>query len=188
MNKKQRIRDARLVVDYQSGNQKALSALVKLWHREFCRTSYWIVKDADVAKDIAQDSWKIIIEKIDSLREPKNFKPWALQIVYRKSIDYVKQKAKEQSEKERIFEENNLANSNNKSDEHDVQEKKKMILLRSIKLLPLQQQMVLQLFYVQEYSLNEMSEILGVSTGTVKSRLFHAREKLKSILKETKIG
>ena len=45
------------------------------------------------------------------------------------------------------------------------------------------QQMVLRLFYKEDYSLNEMSDILEISVGTVKSRLFHAREELKTILK-----
>ncbi|WP_452599421.1 RNA polymerase sigma factor [Pontimicrobium sp. MEBiC01747] len=39
------------------------------------------------------------------------------------------------------------------------------------------------MFYVQDYSLKEISNVLDVSVGTIKSRLFHARERLKLILK-----
>ncbi|MGB5782052.1 MAG: sigma-70 family RNA polymerase sigma factor, partial [Eudoraea sp.] len=53
----------------------------------------------------------------------------------------------------------------------------------AIKGLPRDQQVVLRLFYLEEYSLREISEILNKSEGTVKSRLYHAREKLKIILK-----
>jgi len=53
----------------------------------------------------------------------------------------------------------------------------------AIKGLPQDQQVVLRLFYLEEYSLKEISEILDKSEGTVKSRLYHAREKLKTILK-----
>ena len=50
-------------------------------------------------------------------------------------------------------------------------------------MLPEGQQIVLKLFYTEEYSLIEICEILGLSLGTVKSRLFYAREKLKTIIK-----
>ncbi len=53
----------------------------------------------------------------------------------------------------------------------------------AIRSLSKNQQIVLRLFYTQEYSLMEISEILDISIGTVKSRLFHSREKLKTILK-----
>jgi len=186
MNKKQRIQDAQLVIAYQSGNQKALSVLVKLWHARFCRASYWIVKDGNAAKDIAQDSWKIIIEKINQLKEPESFKSWALRIVYTKSIDYIKQNTKERLNNACIYEENKNIISND-TIENDASERKRIALLKQIKRLSAHQQKVLQLFYVQEYSLKEISEILEVSVGTIKSRLFHAREKLKTILKETNI-
>ncbi|MEE9364686.1 MAG: sigma-70 family RNA polymerase sigma factor [Cellulophaga sp.] len=65
-------------------------------------------------------------------------------------------------------------------------ENKLKLLLDTIKELPDQQQLVLRLFYLNEYSLKEISEVLAISVGTVKSRLFHAREKLKSIFKKQK--
>jgi RNA polymerase sigma factor (sigma-70 family) len=57
-------------------------------------------------------------------------------------------------------------------------------LSKAIKTLPTKQQMVIKLFYVEEYSLKQISDLLNISLGTTKSRLFHAREKLKLILKE----
>ncbi|MDD7887010.1 RNA polymerase sigma factor [Flavivirga sp. 57AJ16] len=65
MNSEQRKIDKQLVLDYQSGNKKALVFLVKRWHRLFCEKAFYILKDADVAKDVTQDCWDIIIDKID---------------------------------------------------------------------------------------------------------------------------
>lgn len=67
--------------------------------------------------------------------------------------------------------------------EIDTNEALKVKLLKTIKTLPETQQIVIRLFYMQDYSLKEISAILNISEGTVKSRLFHAREKLKQILK-----
>lgn len=58
-------------------------------------------------------------------------------------------------------------------------------LLRAIPELTNDLQQVLYLFYTDNYALNEISEILNISVGTVKSRLFHARGKLKTIFKNS---
>lgn len=179
MSKTQGITDAKLVLEYQSGNPKALSILVKRWHKEFCNRSYWVVKDADVAKDIAQESWKTIIANINALKNPKSFRSWALRIVYTKSIDHTKILAKERLQKENIYYEKNTI-----VEEKQEKTELKQELLKAIKMLPEHQQIALRLFYVEAYSLNEMSDILNISVGTAKSRIFHAREKLKTILKQ----
>lgn len=180
MNKREAIIDGQLVLEYQSGNEKALAALVKRWHKQFCKKSFWIVKDADSAKDIAQDSWKTIIDKIDKLENPESFGYWASKIVYSKSMDTLRdlqrknnffdvyKKVKEQEQVEEV-----------KTDRDQI----KKVVLKAIKCLPQNQQNVLQLFYVENYSLKEVSKILEISEGTAKSRLFHAREKIKKTIK-----
>jgi len=66
------------------------------------------------------------------------------------------------------------------SDNNTVKKK----LLKAIETLSKDKQNVLRLFYVEDYSLKEISVILNISLGTVKSRLFQAREKLKTIIKK----
>ena len=83
--------DAKLVEAYQVGNQDALAALVKRWHLEFCKKAYWIVKDAELSKDIAQESWQTIIDKMHTLHKATSFGSWALRIVYTKSFDALRQ-------------------------------------------------------------------------------------------------
>ena len=182
MNSKQRVIDSKLVLDYQSGNLKSLNLLVKNWHKTFCEKAFWIVKDPDVAKDIAQDSWRIIIAKINDLKDPESFGSWALRIIYTKSIDWINSNRKEIKTYEVYKYEQEVLTV----DEYLPHEDLKITLLASIKKLPIQQQEVINLFYVQDYSLNDISKTLGISVGTAKSRLFHAREKLKQILKTKK--
>lgn len=178
MNKKQRLRDGKLVLDYQSGKTSALPVLVKHWHKTFCEKAYWLVKDADVAKDIAQDSWGVIIAKISHLKTPESFGSWALRIVYTKSLDWINRNKNSQKHLEAYKYEQDIVDIE-KPDTSNI----KSQLLISIKQLPNNQQVVIRLFYVENYSLKEISIILDISVGTAKSRLFHAREKLKQILK-----
>ncbi|WP_298759891.1 RNA polymerase sigma factor [uncultured Psychroserpens sp.] len=175
--------DVELIEAYKSGNQNAMAQLVKRWHVIFCKKAFWIVKDADLSKDIAQDSWQVIMEKLHVLQKPSSFKSWAFRIVYSKSLDALRQQQKEQVKGETYKREQISLEYNNEENDNALLKEK---LLKAILTLPMQQQHIIKLFYVESYSLKEISDLLSISVGTVKSRLFHAREKLKLILKDKK--
>lgn len=170
--------DEKLVKAYRSGDKKALAVLVKRWHKLFCDKAYWLVKDKDAAKDIAQDSWTVIIHKIESLKDPKQFKFWAYRIVCNKATDWLRLKSK--SQKQSIGYEFEIKSEDKVYSDN---EKLKLRLSNAIKALPNNQKMIVQLFYIESYSLKQISDLLNISIGTAKSRLFHAREKLKATLK-----
>ena len=178
MNDNNKVVDGLLVLQYQSGNDKALPLLVKRWHKKFCSKAYWITKDADVSKDIAQESWRLIMNKLQSLKDPNSFGGWALTIVYRKAIDWIRTHKKEDEKLHEYYNDRVIDEHEPNDNEHLKKE-----LLKAIKSLPENQQLVINLFYVEDYTLKEISEILNISAGTVKSRLFHAREKLKKSIK-----
>ncbi|MGB5499335.1 MAG: RNA polymerase sigma factor [Maribacter sp.] len=171
-----KIFDALLVLQYQSGDKKALGMLVKRHHNRFCNHANWYLHDLDASKDVVQDCWGIIFNKLVNLRDPNSFSSWAMRIVTRKSIDYLKQKITKR-EKLKQYQYTNLEGTKNEENTEIIK------LQQAIKSLPNNQQIVLRLFYTQEYSLIEIGNILDISVGTVKSRLFHAREKLKTIYK-----
>ena len=179
MYKKDHISDGELVTQYVEGNQKALAVLVKRFHKTFCNHAYWIVKDADVAKDIAQDSWKLIIDKVETLQNPERFKSWALRIVHRKSIDWTRTIAKQKQQQNDY----NVTESIRDIPLTDSSQLKQQ-LKEAIAKLSSSQQQVVRLFYVHELSLKDIAKTLGISVGTAKSRLYHAREHLKKQLKK----
>jgi len=169
--------DGLLVLQYQAGNKRALGQLVKRHHKKLCVQAYWYTKDMDASKDIVQDCWGIIINKLGNLREPNRFGSWATRIVTRKSLDYLRKNTDrlKKAKVDTIAEDYETMNIK----EDSIQQVRK-----AISVLPKDQQIVLRLFYTQEYSLKEISGILEISVGTVKSRLFHAREKLKISLRD----
>ncbi|MDC1504052.1 RNA polymerase sigma factor [Winogradskyella sp.] len=180
MHNKNRDNEDVWVTRLQNGDKKALVFLVKKWHKLFCNTSYWMVKDKDAAKDIVQESWLVIIDKIDGLKKPKQFKYWAYRIVCNKFTDWLRLKLKEQQIQ--------IRDSDNIRDDsvcYSENEKIKSKLLNAVNRLPNHQKEVVRLFYIEAYSLKEISSLLKISLGTTKSRLFNAREKLKIIIKQT---
>ncbi len=177
--------DADLVIEYQSGNKKAFAVLVKRWHLIFCKIAYRYVKDASLSKDIAQESWTSILNKIKTLKDPNKFKSWAISIVNRKAIDFLRKSNRKRTKLTSYYRENYSALNleEDKNEDIEKQIRIKVQLKKEIEKLSYNQQMIIKLFYLEEYSLKEISELLKISIGTTKSRLFHAREKLKSILK-----
>ena len=178
---KEKISDSDLVLEFQSGNKKALNQLVKRWHKTFCEKAYWLVKDADIAKDIAQDSWSVIIKKMDTLKNTKSFGSWALRIVYNNSIDWINKNKRNQKHIEQVKYEQETVDVEK---DLDANVEIKLKLLQVFKRLPQHQQVVIKLFYTEGYSLKEISNTMNISVGTTKSRLFHGREKLKQLLKQ----
>lgn len=173
----QKVFDALLVLQYRSGNEKALGLLVKRHHQKLCRHAYWYTHDIEVSKDIVQDCWGIIIAKIPMLKDPNTFGSWAMRIVTRKSLDFLN-RTKSNREKLKGFRPDTGITDGDDERTANIEALQQAILKVSDS-----QRIVLRLFYTENYSLKEISTILEISEGTVKSRLFHVREKLKSILK-----
>ncbi|WP_297691748.1 RNA polymerase sigma factor [uncultured Eudoraea sp.] len=182
MGNARKIFEGLLVLQYRSGNKKAFSLLVNRYNSKMCSHAYWLTYDKDIAKDIVQDSWRTILKKLPSLKNPNNFGSWAMRIVTRKSIDYLNKNNRDR-EKLREYYNRPMSDSAFENKEADL-----VKVYTAIKKLPQDQQVVLRLFYLEEYSLREISEILEKSEGTIKSRLYHAREKLKTILKNRNDG
>lgn len=178
MEKANKIVDSWLVLNYQSGHKKSLAILVKRWHARFCKQAFYYTKDIEVAKDIAQESWRVIINKLHTLEDTNKFGSWGLAIVTRKSIDWLRKEQRDFKNLKEYYESTIVIKVEKLEDLTEVQK-----LKQAIKALPKGQQIVIRLFYIEAYSLSEICEILSLSKGTVKSRLFYAREKLKTIIK-----
>ncbi len=169
--------DNLLIDRYLSGDENALRSLVKKWHLTFCEKAYWILKDKSLSKDVAQDSWISIIRNLNTLKNKDHFKSWALRIVYTKSINAYNKRKMETS-----FDGTTIGD---KVEDSPVENKQRShrLLLQTIQKLPKAKQDVIRLFYLEQYSIQEIAGLLGIPKGTVKSRLFAAREHLKDKIK-----
>ena len=177
MKNSKKIFDGLLVLEYQNGNREALNILVKRYQKDFYRFAIWYTRDADLAQDIVQDGWTTIIRKLNTLKDPDRFKSWAIRIIIRKSQDQLSAIGRS-----RKFKANYMQDEGIDMASEDAKAEKLKRLRHAIDRLSFNQQMVIRLFYTEAYSLKEMSTILDISEGTVKSRLYHAREKLKSLI------
>ena len=176
-NNKEQLFDELLILQYQAGNKKAIDLIVKRWHKKLLLHSFRFTRNSEVSKDIVQECWIIIIKNLDQLNEPSKFGVWSYSIVTNKSIDWVR---KEQ--KKRTVLKDYKSNKEIEASTKDGKNNQQIKLKNEIEKLPLKQQIVLKLFYTENYTIREIGSILSISIGTVKSRLFMAREQLKKCI------
>jgi len=145
------------------------------------RTLMYHTKDSIPVEDLAQECWYTIIKRLDEVDLKISFDAWALTIVRRKAIDWIREQQRSRRYSKKIKKE---FNSKAKERNRDKQEEKLAQIDMGIQQLSPTQRIVLTMFYRENLSLQEISTVLDISEGTVKSRLFYARENLKKILNQ----
>lgn len=166
------ILDELLVMRTQNGDMKAFSLLVKRWQPALLRQAYRLTRDDEAALDVAQETWRAIAKGIYKLKTPAAFKTWSFRIVSNKSVNWIKEQQKQRALK---LEREEFVTQEEQSDESENVE----LIKRALNELPVKSKTILSMFYVDNHSVKEIAEILSLSAGTVKSRLFYARKMLK---------
>lgn len=169
-----------LVAKYQEGDKESLKILIRQFNPSLERQIYAQTRDKGSLEDLVQESWYAIISGLSALTIRISFDVWALSIARRKAIDWIRQQqaARKKAQEVYLFEQNSQVSA---EDELDVILDRKAKVRMAIEGLPQTQRIVLSMFYLENHSVNEISEILEISAGTVKSRLYNAREHLKEI-------
>jgi len=165
-----------LVLGCKQGDKVAFERLVKQWQPKVMNQAYWYCKNGLAAKDIAQETWTSVVQGIGKLNDPARFSIWLHQIVYRKSVDWIRQTKK--------IRELNIYEAKQSMHPETQDDGRLKLMMELLHKLPEDQKIILTLFYLNEQNIIEISEILGIPIGTVKSRLFNAREHLKLKLKD----
>jgi len=163
------IKDQLLVMDAQDGDAKALDKLINRWQKRLWQHAFRLTSDQQAAWDITQQSWLGIIKGLRNLHDPAKFKAWAYRITTNKAIDWIKEsKGVKHTSMEEI--ENSLYEQKEDSGIKELLEK-----------LDRPKKVVLILYYFEQLSVSEISLVLDIPKGTVKSRLYSARKKIKKL-------
>lgn len=170
--------DEYLVIESRLGDAQAFSRLVRRWHPRFLRHAHGFTRDMDAARDVTQDSWIAIMRGLRSLRDPALFRAWAFRIVANKARDWVR---REQARR-RAGEDVEVAETSDPSRSSGANRR----LRAALESLEPGQRTVLTRFYLEEMSVREIADSLDIPAGTVKSRLFYARNALRDALEEAR--
>jgi len=173
---KERILDAYLVVSARLGDRQALGILVRRWNGKLLAHAWRLLRDREGAKDAVQGAWAEMLRGLSRLRDEGAFGAWAYRIVSRRCARHI---GRAQSDR-RLVEE--MAASPADECVEDPASLDVEAVRRAINTLPPEQQAAVALFYGEDMSVAEVAVALDVPAGTVKTRLMHARRKLRVAL------
>ncbi|HYI64724.1 MAG TPA: sigma-70 family RNA polymerase sigma factor [Allosphingosinicella sp.] len=173
---RERILDAYLVASARLGDREALGALARRWNGKFIAHAWRLLRDREGAKDAVQESWAEIMRGLSCLRDDGAFAAWAYRIVSRRCARHI---GRIQGER-RLAEE--VAAPPAKDGLSEPSSLDVEAARAAIRTLPAGQQAAIALFYLEDMSVAEVAVALDVPAGTVKTRLMHARRKLRSAL------
>lgn len=165
-----------LVLRCQAGDEAAFARLhAKFGPRVLGYLRRLVGEDAE---DVEQEVWVTVYRRIAELVNPGAFRTWLFRTTRYRAIDHLRRRCREQE----LFVDDAAA-------EHVVQPEDTgpplAMVEELVARLPAPQREVLTLRYQDQLSYAEIALIVGCAVGTVRSRLFYARQKLEELLKTT---
>jgi RNA polymerase sigma factor (sigma-70 family) len=170
----QTVADELLAIRCALGERDAFDALIARWHEPIWRYLRRLTNSDDAAADLSQDTWLKVLRGIASLREPGSLRPWLFGIARRVAMDRLRRQYTQAVDADAVLEElpAPIVDVDLDSDLTSLE--------AGMSALPLRERETLALFYLRELSIEQIAGLLDVPAGTVKSRLFRARQLLRN--------
>jgi len=185
--------DLALVQGAKAGDTEAFRALVVRYQRKVYAVALGIVKDPDLAWDVAQEAFVRVHQHLGEFKGDSSFSTWVLRIGSHLAIDSLrKERASSKQDIDDVNEadvqgggEGILATAlGNDPQQNALRRELAGKMTEALAQLPEKHRTILVLREVEGLSYEELAERLGIHKGTVMSRLFHARKKMQALLRE----
>ena len=174
---------AELVARCLAGDERAFAMIADQYGNLLLRTAYLLVHDEEAAKDIVQDSLVLAWKNMEKLREPAFLRAWLLKIVVNQSVSLKRQWVRKAALLREQFTQTSIDDAIQSADFARGRLEDRLDVERAIALLPLNQRVVLVLFYYHRMTMPEIAGMLGVAENTLRKRLQAALEKTRRALR-----
>lgn len=172
--------DSELVLHLQAGNLNALGELYDRHRQLVYRTALAISGDCDAASDLLQDVFLRLYRFAAHVDPQRPLEPWLYRMTANLSLSWVKRHRWLQPLEDVV---EWLAGDKKQSPHNQVEaDEVSQQVRQAILALPLPQRVVVVMYYVNDLSLQDISQIVNVPEGTVKSRLHYGRQTLRAHL------
>lgn len=167
-----------LVMRCQDGEIDAFEELYTRWQPRLMRHAMHLTARREAAKDVVQEAWLAVVKGLKRLEDPARFRSWVYRIVSNKCADWVRETQRRRKLQTHVTEEVMTSTVDHPKENEDMAR-----LRMALKHLSGESQAVLSMHYLESMGVTEIARSLGIPPGTVKSRLHHAREQLRNVLK-----
>ncbi len=174
-------RDRDLLTRLQGGDLEALGTLYDRHHRRVYRTALAVTSDAEAAADLLQDVFLRLHRFSHRVDPERPLEPWLYRVTTNLAYTWLKRRNRW---RRYLAEMREWILRERRPSPHQMLERDEQVtrVRAAIAALPLSQRVVVVLYYVNDLSLQEISQILEIPAGTVKSRLHYARRSLRKRL------
>ena len=175
--------DAQLIQRVLQGDQEAFGALVRKYQKGVHALAWRKIGDFHIAQEITQDAFLKAYQQLRTLKNHNAFAGWLYVIVANLSLDWLRKNripmesldTADTSEVDKVSYSQYVAEQK----ETEADETRREVVKELLKKLPESERTVMTLHYLGEMTIKAISEFLGVSQNTVKSRLSRARNRLR---------
>ena len=143
------------------------------------RVAFSVLRNSEDAEDVAQEAFAKAYRRFRQLRDRDRFRGWLVRLTWRMAINRTR------AERRRMARESAaelLRSGKNSPIQSVIQRERAERLWRAIDALPEKLRIVIVLAAIKEHDVRQIAKLLRLPEGTVKSRLFLARQRLKELL------
>ena len=168
--------DRRLLTRVAAGDREAFRELYIAYHRRLARFLVRLTRRYEIAEEVINDTLWVVWRKAGEFRGESRISTWIMGIAYRRALKTLRSRGHQLLSAVPLDGETLVA-----PDELGEAETGEWLLL-AMQQLPTDQRLALEFAYGQGHSCEEIATIMNCPVNTVKTRLFHARAKLRALL------
>ncbi len=177
-------RDLQIIEQVLNGDTQAFSKIVDMYKDLVFTLALRLMKNRDLAEEMSQDTFIKIYKSLSKFKGKSKFSSWVYRVAYNTCLDELRRHKSK-------FDEISI----NETTEHYIKSVDNVLLQmeneelnvnikKCLDLLPGDVSFLLTLFYFEELSLKEISEIVKQAPNTVKVKIHRGRQKLMGIMKQ----
>src|ERR1700683_3624766 len=167
--------DSELLAAIREGDRRALEELYLSYHRRLARFLSRITPRYENVEEIINDTFMIVWQSAKDFRYASQVSTWIIGIAYRTALKSLRRQKNHSSARSLDDLPEQTIDPTSDAEVQDW-------LKHGLTQLPMEQRLTLELAYQMGHSLEEIAAITECPVGTVKARMFHAREKLRQYL------
>ncbi|MDD4238819.1 MAG: RNA polymerase sigma factor, partial [Desulfotomaculaceae bacterium] len=169
-----------IVQKLKNGDMQILRLVLELFNKSVFQAAFFITNDTSLAEDAVHEVFLKLSNRINQLEDPSKLEAWLCRMASNTAKDIIRHRSRIG-----LFAEARDVYSDNQKVSPEtvllINEEKKVIK-QYIERLQSEYKIVIYLKYYQDLPVNEISKILGIPLGTVKSRLIRARAEIRKIM------
>jgi len=144
------------------------------------RVAYGVVRNRQDAEDVAQEAFVRAYRRFAALRDRDRFRAWLIRMTWRIALDHRRTARRRQAREDAVMAATPQAGH---LEAEALARERSSRLWQAIDGLPQRLRVVIVLAAIEGHGVKDVAKLLGVAEGTVKSRLFDARQRLHEALR-----